>query len=200
MAIKLHNTASSDTEEFKPQVAGEVRMYHCGPTVYGPQHIGNLSMFVFTDILRRTLEYSGLDVKQVINFTDFGHLTSDADEGEDKMAQGLKREGLEPSVENMRKLGRKYAEIFKEDLSKLNIHTKGTAFPYASEYVADQIKLIETLEQKDFTYLTSDGVYFDTSKFPEYGKLGGLPGSELQARVSPNPEKKSKRLCPLEVQ
>lgn len=191
MAIKLHNTASSDTEEFKPQVAGEVRMYHCGPTVYGPQHIGNLSMFVFTDILRRTLEYSGLDVKQVINFTDFGHLTSDADEGEDKMAQGLKREGLEPSVENMRKLGRKYAEIFKEDLSKLNIHTKGTAFPYASEYVADQIKLIETLEQKDFTYLTSDGVYFDTSKFPEYGKLGGLPGSELQARVSPNPEKKN---------
>src|SRR3954468_15881160 len=89
-----------------------VRMYNCGPTVYGRQHIGNLSMFVFTDLLRRTLEYNGLVVKQVINFTDFGHLASDQDVGEDKMTKGLKREGLALTLENMRALGEKYAELF----------------------------------------------------------------------------------------
>jgi len=193
VTIKLHNTLSGKLEEFKPIRPGEVKMYNCGPTVYGIQHIGNLSMFVFTDILRRTLEYSGLSVKQVINFTDFGHLTSDADEGEDKMAKGLKNEGLSPTLENMRALAHKYGEIFLTDIKKLNVETRGTVFPYASEYVPDQIGLIKRLEEKGFTYRTSDGIYFDISKYPAYGKLGGLSESDTQARVSANPEKKHPR-------
>lgn len=193
MAIKLYNTLSGKLEEFEPIKSGEVTMYNCGPTVYDIQHIGNLSMFVFTDVLRRALEYSGLSVKQVINFTDFGHLTSDADEGEDKMARGLNREGLKPSVENMQKLGKKYAQLFLEDLFRLNVKTDGTIFPYASEYVADQIRLIKTLEEKMVTYEISDGIYFDTSKFPGYGKLGGLSESDTKARVSSNPEKRNPR-------
>ncbi len=191
MALKLHNTLTDKTEEFHPIDKTLVRMYHCGPTVYSIQHIGNLSMFVFTDILRRTLELGGWTAKQVINITDFGHLTSDADEGEDKMAKGLKREGLEFTLENMLALGKKYATIFFDDLSKLNINTEDTLFPYASDHVADQIELIKKLEEKGFVYLASDGVYFDTGKFPGYGKLGGLSDSDNQARVASNPEKKN---------
>src|SRR5438105_11149245 len=104
--LYFFNTLGGEKQEFKPHPhSKEVRMYNCGPTVYGRQHIGNLSMFVFTNILRRVLEYNCFKVKQVINFTDFGHLSSDADEGEDKMAKGLKREGLKPTLENMRALG-----------------------------------------------------------------------------------------------
>ena len=191
MAIKLHNTLTGKLEEFTSIRPNEVKMYNCGPTVYGIQHIGNLSMFVFTDVLRRALEYKAFAVKQVINFTDFGHLTSDADEGEDKMAKGLKRDGLLPSLENMQKLGKKYAEVFLDDLSKLNINTHETTFPYASEYVDEQIKLIKVLEGKGFTYKIDDGMYFDTSKFSSYGKLGGLSESLTQARVSPNQEKRN---------
>ena len=191
MAIKLHNTLTGKLEEFASIRPNEVKMYNCGPTVYGIQHIGNLSMFVFTDVLRRVLEYKGFAVKQVINFTDFGHLTSDADEGEDKMAKGLKHDGLFPSLENMQKLGKKYAKVFLDDLSKLNINTHKTTFPYASEYVGAQIKLIKVLEEKGFTYKTDDGMYFDTSKFVTYGKLGGLSESLAQARVSPNQEKRN---------
>jgi len=193
VAIKFHNTLTGKTEEFHPIDEIKVRMYHCGPTVYGIQHIGNLSMFVFTDILRRTLELGGWTAKQVINITDFGHLTSDADEGEDKMAKGLKKEGLEFTLENMLALGKKYGGIFLNDLSKLNIKTEGTFFPYASDYVVDQIDLVRKLEEKGFVYVASDGVYFDTGKFSGYGKLGGLSDSETQARVISNPEKKSPR-------
>ena len=189
MELKFHNTLSGKLEEFQPRTPDLVQMYHCGPTVYGIQHIGNLSMFVFTDILRRTLEYNNLNVKQVINFTDFGHLTSDADEGEDKMSKGLKTEGLSPTLENMHKLGRKYAKIFLADIAKLNVNTTGTIFPYASDYVQDQIELIKTLEGKHFTYKTSDGIYFDTGKFPKYGQLGGVSAFDTQARVTLNTEK-----------
>ncbi len=193
MSLKLHNTLSGKIEDFEPYNPKEVRMYHCGPTVYGVQHIGNLSMFVFTDILRRTIEYAGFKPKQVINFTDFGHLSSDSDEGEDKMAMGLKREGLAPTLENMKEMGRKYAEIFLGDIKSLNVKTEGTIFPYASEYVPDQIELIRKLEEKSFAYRTSDGVYFDTLKFPEYGKLGGLSDTNNEARVVENSEKKNPR-------
>ncbi len=167
MTLQVHNTLSGQVEEFVPLDPGVVKMYHCGPTVYGKQHIGNLSMFVFTDILRRTLEYTGYSVKQVINFTDFGHLTSDGDEGEDKMTKGLKREGLEA-------MGKKYGEVFKDDLKRLNIETTGTLFPSASEYVPQQIELIKRLEEKGFAYPGEDGIYFDTAQFPEYGKLGKI--------------------------
>src|SRR3989344_2686431 len=120
--LYLYNTLTKEKQEFtsiRPDKM--VRMYNCGPTVYGRQHIGNLSMFVFTDILRRALEFNNFNVRQVINFTDFGHLTSDQDEGEDKMTKGLKREGLALTMANMRSLGEKYAQLFLEDIRTLNI-------------------------------------------------------------------------------
>lgn len=191
--LRFHNTLSGTVDDFHPLEQGLVRMYNCGPTVYGLQHIGNLSMFVFTDVLRRSLIASGYEVKQVINFTDFGHLASDADEGEDKMSKGLRAEGLEPTLENMHRLGEKYASIFLEDIKKLNILTDGVAFPYASQYVPEQIKLIKTLEEKGFTYAGAQGVYFDTSKFPDYGKLGhiNLSGLKEGARIGENSERKN---------
>ena len=193
MAIKLHNTLTGEIEVFKPIKSGEVRMYHCGPTAYSIQHIGNLSMFVFTDILRRTLEYYDFKVKQVINITDFGHLTSDSDEGEDKMARGLKNEGLSPTLENMRVLARKYGQIFLEDIKKLNVNTDETIFPYASEYISDQIALIGILDEKGFAYRISDGIYFNIAKFVGYGKLSGLSELDTQTRTFPNLEKKNSR-------
>src|SRR3989338_5765194 len=168
-------------------------MYHCGPTAYSIQHIGNLSMFVFTDILRRTLEYYNFKVKQVINITDFGHLTSDSDEGEDKMARGLKNEELSPTLENMRVLARKYGQIFLEDIKKLNVNTDETIFPYASEYISDQVALIKILDEKGFTYRISDGIYFNIAKFAGYGKLSGLSELDTQTRTFPNLEKKNSR-------
>lgn len=187
MEIKLYNTLTGIKEKFLPINEMDVLMYNCGPTVYGEQHIGNLSMFVFTDILRRTLEYNDFKVKQVINITDFGHLSGenqgDADSGEDKMSKGLKREGMIPSLKNMRLLAEKYATIFFGDLERLNIDTKKIIFPYASNYIEDQIKLIEKLEEKGFSYQGNNGVYFDTKKFPEYGKLGNINISGLEEGV-----------------
>lgn len=190
--LQFHNTLSGLKESFTTIERGVVKMYNCGPTVYGPQHIGNLSMFVFTDILRRTLEYAGYRVKQVINITDFGHLTSDADEGDDKMMKGLKREGLTPTLENMRTLAEKYAGVFLNDIKKLNIETSGTQFPRASDYIPQQIEMIQTLEKKRFAYRAVGGVYFDTSKFPEYGKLGNIKLDSLKegVRVAVNEEKR----------
>lgn len=172
--IILHNTLSNVEEPFETLQPNIVKMYHCGPTVYGVQHIGNLSMFVFTDILRRTLEYAGYTVRQVINITDVGHLTSDADEGEDKMMKGLKRDGLAPTLENMKKLAEKYTTQFLKDIHTLNIRTEGTQFPRASEYIPAQIAMVKTLEEKGYAYRGKGGVYFDTAKFAEYGKLGNI--------------------------
>ncbi len=189
----FYNTLAGEKQRFYPAPhAKEVRMYNCGPTVYGRQHIGNLSMFVFTDVLRRTLEYNDLKVKQVINFTDFGHLTSDADSGDDKMTTGLKREGLALTLENMRVLGEKYANIFLEDIRLLNINPDHITFPRASDYIPAQIAMIATLGEKGYTYETKSGVYFDTSRFPEYGKLGNIDLSGLKegARVAADTDKK----------
>lgn len=190
--LRFHNTLTGKTEDFSTIEPGKVRMYNCGPTVYGTQHIGNLSMFVFTDILRRTLLSHGYTVQQVINFTDFGHLSSDADEGEDKMTKGLRAEGLEPSIENMHKLGEKYATQFLHDITLLNVETDGIQFPYASQYVPQEIKLVKTLEEKGYTYEGSQGIYFDTSKFPDYGKLGNvnIEGLREGARIGLVSEKK----------
>ncbi len=180
------NTLGGAKEEFLPPIHWkEVRMYNCGPTVYGRQHIGNLSMFVFTDVLRRTLEYNNFSVKQVINFTDFGHLVSDGDEGEDKMTKGLKRDGLAPSLENMRVLGEKYANIFLEDIRALNVQVDPITFPRASDFIPQQIAMIQTLGEKGYTYTTKSGVYFDSTRFANYGKLGNinLEGLKEGARV-----------------
>src|SRR3989344_1208992 len=145
----LYNTLTKEKDECTlPHHVRTVRMYNCGPTVYDVQHIGNLSAFVFADVLRRTLEYNGFSVKQVINITDFGHLTSDADEGDDKMSKGLRREGLALTLENMRVLAERYTAIFLEDLRKLNVDTERITFPRASDYITAQIAMVQTLEEK----------------------------------------------------
>lgn len=182
----LYNTLTKSKEAFHSTHVGAVRMYNCGPTVYDRQHIGNLSMFVFTDVLRRLLEYNGHEVKQVINITDVGHLSSDADEGEDKMSRGLAREGLSLTLENMRKLGETYANIFLDDLKTLNVETSRIEFPRASDYIAAQIAMIQTLVEKGYAYDIESGVYYDTARFAEYGALGGvdLEGLREGARVA----------------
>jgi len=192
--LYLYNTLSKSKEEFHlPPYAKAVRMYNCGPTVYGIQHIGNLSMFVFTDMLRRTLEFNAFPVMQVINFTDFGHLASDEDEGEDKMMKGLKREGLTPTLENMREMGKKYAGIFKDDLQRLNIDVEAITFPFASDYIPAQIAMIKTLEEKEYAYHGPNGVYFDTARFSAYGELGAidLKGLREGARVEADADKRN---------
>ncbi|MBI2065774.1 MAG: cysteine--tRNA ligase [Candidatus Zambryskibacteria bacterium] len=188
MAIKLHNTLTGKLEEFKPIKSGEVRMYHCGPTVYDYVHIGNLRAFLMADVIRRIFEYEGFEVKQVMNITDVG-IGGNNDEGEDKIIKGLKREGKVISMESMKELGDFYTERFKEDIEKLNIKMPHV-LPKASEHIPEQIKLIKTLEEKGFTYCTNDGVYFNVSKDSHYGKLGGV-GKELESRIESNAEKKN---------
>ncbi|KKW20137.1 MAG: Cysteine-tRNA ligase [Parcubacteria group bacterium GW2011_GWA2_51_10] len=191
LPLYLYNTLGGQMQKFSPPPhAHTVRMYNCGPTVYDVQHIGNLSMFVFTDALRRTLEYNGFQVKQTINFTDVGHLAGDnagdADEGEDRMTKGLKREGLPLTIESMRTLGERYSEIFIDDLRALNIDTSRIAFPRASDYISLDVAMIATLEEKGYAYRTKSGVYFDTARFPNYGKLGNinLEGQKEGARIA----------------
>jgi cysteinyl-tRNA synthetase len=189
VALKLHNTLTGKLEDFAPLSPGKVAMYHCGPTVYDYAHIGNLRSYVFADILRRTAEYLGFDVLQAINITDVGHLTSDADQGDDKMVKGLRREGLPLSLEGLRELADKYEAAFKEDLKALNVKTP-QHFPRATAYLADEIALVEELEKKGFAYKLEDGIYFDTGKLPDYGKLGGLtPLSEAENRVDASGKK-----------
>ena len=190
--LRLRNTLSGEVEEFKPLQDGVVKMYNCGPTVYGTQHIGNMRAAVFADTLRRTFITRGLKVQQVINITDFGHLTSDADEGEDKMSQGLKREGMEPTLENMRTLAEKYATEYFADIEALGLDIAHITFPRASDYINEQIALIQSLEQKGYAYPTQDGVYYDVSRFAAYGKLGqiNLSGLKEGARVEANSHKR----------
>lgn len=190
--LYLYNTLGKSKEEFQlPPHVRTVRMYNCGPTVYNIQHIGNLSAFVFADILRRVLEYNSFAVKQVVNITDVGHLTSDADEGEDKMSKGLRREGLELTLENMRALAERYTSVFLEDLKKLNINIEKIQFPRASDYIPAQIAMVQTLEEKVYAYRAEDGVYFDTSRFPGYGVLGGIGSERTQARVETKTSKRN---------
>ena len=190
MAIKLYNTLSGKNEDFIPVKPGEVSMYHCGPTVYDYVHIGNLRSFFLADIVRRVFEYEGFKVKQVMNITDVG-IGGNNDEGEDKIVQGLKREGKTISMGSMKELGNFYTERFKEDIAKLNIKSPDV-LPKASEHIAEQIELIKILEAKNFVYETDDGLYFDTSKDKNYGRLGGLSG-ELESRLSENSNKHNPR-------
>ena len=191
--IFFTNTLSGTKELFISQKPKIVTMYSCGPTVYGPALIGNLRAYVFSDTIARTLECVGYRVRRVINITDFGHLVSDGDEGEDKMTKGLRREKMELTMENMRILAERYTAIFLDNLEELNVDTKDITFPRASDYIAEQIVLIKTLEQKEYAYRTRDGVYFDTSRFPNYGKLGGINLSAQQenARIEQRREKRN---------
>ena len=190
--MQFYNTLTRTKEKFFPIDKNEVRMYSCGPTVYNYTHIGNLRAFVFSDILRRILHYEGLKVKQVMNITDIGHLSSDADSGEDKMTKGLLREGKELTLKNMRELAEFYAESFKKDLQSLNVKMPDGMY-FASDYVNEDVELIEKLGKKGYTYKTSDGIYFDISKMPNYGALWGgkRDWNKEGARVAKNSEKKN---------
>lgn len=170
----LTNTLSGKKELFVSQKPGIALLYTCGPTMYGPVHIGNLRSYVFSDTLARTLSAAGYRVRRVINITDFGHLISDGDDGEDKMTKGLRREHMEITMDNMRALAEKYTTGFIDDLAALNIDTGEIAFPRASDYIHEQIAFIATLEQKGYAYRTKNGVYYDTSRFSGYGQLGGV--------------------------
>ncbi len=185
--IKLFDTYTRSKRLFVPLESGKIKVYTCGPTVYDYPHIGNLRAYVFADILRRMFEFNGYDVTHVINITDVGHLASDADEGEDKVeasAREQKRSALE--------ITKFYAEIFKQNLISLNIESP-TVWSVATEHIAEQIALVERLEKLGYTYKTSDGVYFDTSKLSDYGHLGRLDinGMMFGARVEENREKRN---------
>jgi cysteinyl-tRNA synthetase len=193
MNIFLHNTLTGKKELFKPLKKGlfgkpKVGMYHCGPTVYNYPHIGNLRAYIFADTIKRLFKVSGYSIKQVINITDVGHLVSNADTGEDKMEKARQRE-----QKSAREIADFYTQVFFENLKDLNIDSTGTKFPKATDYIKEQIKIVETLEKKGFTYKTSDGIYFDTSKFPAYGKLGNinLGGIRDGERIGINDEKKN---------
>lgn len=190
-SIELFNTKGREKQVFEPLKEGQMKMYSCGPTVYDYVHIGNLRAYLLSDIVRRTFEYAGYKVLQVMNFTDFGHLTSDEDEGEDKMMKALRREGKELTMENMFALATTYIDAYQKDREAMNI-LKPHIMPRASEHVRGQMAYVETLLHKDYAYKTSDGVYFDTEKFPEYGVLGGS-ASEEHSRVGVSSEKKNPR-------
>ncbi len=185
--MKLYNTLTRKKEEFKPLKGKKVSLYSCGPTVYNFAHIGNLRTYIFEDILRRALEFNNYKVKQVMNITDVGHLTSDADSGEDKLEKGAKREG-----KTVWEIAEFYTKAFKQDLKDLNI-LEPHKWVKATDCIKDQIKFIKKLEKKGLTYKISDGIYFNTSKYPDYPKLAklNLEGQKEGARVEANNEKKN---------
>ncbi len=185
MKLYLYNTLTRKKEEFTPIRPPEVGLYTCGPTVYNYAHIGNLRTYIFEDILKRVLRYNGYRVKHVMNITDVGHLTGDRDMGEDKMEKGAAREG-----KTAWDIAEFYTQAFKRDIALLNI-IEPDIWVKATDTIGDQIDLIRALEAKGFTYQTADGIYFDTSKFKDYGKLSSQNLDALQegARVEKNPEK-----------
>jgi cysteinyl-tRNA synthetase len=185
--IRLFNSASRQVEPFTPLRAGEVRIYDCGPTVYDWQTIGNLYRYIVSDVQRRTFEYLGYRVKQVMNITDVGHIVGDVDEGEDRMMLAAKREGRDPES-----LARKYTEQFMADRARLNILAPHV-MPKATEHVPLMIDLIARLIDKGNAYVAADGVYFDITTFPGYGtRLAGESTDTLVAgaRVDVNPNKR----------
>ncbi len=189
ISMKIYNSLTRKKETFIPIEKGKVSLYHCGPTVYDYVHIGNLRSFMLGDFLRRTFEYLEYEVKQVMNITDVGHLVSDGDEGDDKMTKALKRKGKEITVENMLSAATQYADAFKNDLRALNVRTPHQ-IPRASEHIDGNIEMIKKLEKKGYVYQTTDGVYFDTAKMPEYGLLGGVNVDDGETRTGINTEKR----------
>ena len=175
MVLKLYNTLTRKKEIFKPLKDKRVGIYTCGPTVYWYPHIGNLRSYVFPDFLKKILTLQGYSVKHIINVTDVGHLVSNADEGEDKIEKTAKREG-----KTAKEISEFYLNIFKQDFKKLNL-SEPYVWSKATENIKEQIELIKKLEKKGYIYKTSDGVYFDTSKFKNYGKLAKLDVEGLKA-------------------
>ena len=187
MKFLVYNTLTGKKEEIIPIEEDKIRLYTCGPTVYNYAHIGNLRTYIFEDALKKSLEYIGFNVKHVMNITDVGHLESDSDTGEDKMALGASREKKTPW-----EIARLYEEAFFKDCQLLNI-VKPTVVCRATEHIEDMIKFIQILEEKGFTYIENGNVYFSIEKYPDYNKLANLSMDELEAgsRVDVDPFKKN---------
>ena len=182
----LHNTLTRVTQEFSPIDPGAVTLYTCGPTVYNYYHIGNLRNAVFNDTLRRALQGAGYNVLHVMNITDVGHLVSDADDGEDKLEKGAKREG-----KTLWEVAEYYTDCFKHDMAAMNVIPpngyKSSAYhdtyARATEFIPDQIKMVKRLLENGFAYITKQAIYFDISKSPDYGKLSGQTLSSKETAV-----------------
>jgi cysteinyl-tRNA synthetase len=185
--LKLFNTMGRKVVPFEPLESGKVRLYCCGPTVYNYAHIGNLRAYCFEDVLRRTLEYLGFSVNHVMNITDVGHLTGDGDAGEDRMTKSARETGKTPW-----EIAEFYTEAFFADMARLNIMTPGTVCK-ATGHIPEMIALIQRIEANGFTYVAGGNLYFDISKFPNYGKLALLSLDDLQAgsRIEVDKNKKN---------
>ena len=187
MGLDIHNSLTRRKEEFKPLQKGKVGIYVCGPTVYGHAHLGHAKSYVSFDILVRYLRYLGYSVTYVQNVTDVGHLTDDADEGEDKVAEAAKREKKHPMA-----LAEYYTRSYFEDMDELNC-VRPDISPRASGHITEQIDLVKMLLEKGYAYEVRGSVYFDVSKFKDYGKLSGRNTEEMLAgaRVEVSPDKKN---------
>ena len=187
MGLKLYNSLARSREEFKPLKKGQVGVYVCGPTVYGHAHLGHAKSYVSFDILVRYLRYLGYSVTYVQNITDVGHLTDDADEGEDKLVVAAKKEKKHPMA-----LAEFYTASFFEDMDKLGC-VRPDISPRASGHIIEQIELVKVLLEKGYAYEVNGSVYFDVSKFADYGKLSGRNVEDMQAgvRVEVSPDKKN---------
>lgn len=185
--MHFYNTLTGKLETFEPIKPGKVLMYNCGPTVYNFAHIGNLSSYLMADLLRRYLEYKGYEVKQVMNITDVGHLVADQDSGEDKMEKAAKEQKLDPI-----QVARKYEEAFHADRKKLRIKD-AFQYPRATEFIKEQLAMIIDLMKNGIAYETADGIYFDVTRFPDYGKLSKNKIEDLNAgaRVEVKDEKRN---------
>lgn len=187
--LKIYNTLTKKKEQFLP-LGATVKMYNCGPTVYDYAHIGNFRAYIFADLLRRYLEYSGLKVKQIMNITDVGHMTVDdvADgEGEDKIEKSAKKEHKTP-----KEVSEFYTDAFFADIKKLRIQ-QAFDYPKASEHIEEMIELVKKLIDSGYAYINNGSVYYDITKFPKYGKLSGNTIKKLMAgaRIEPHPDKKN---------
>ena len=184
--MKIYNTLTGKKEEFQPLKEGQASVYSCGPTVYAYAHIGNMRTYLFMDWLRRALKAGGYTLKHVMNVTDVGHLVSDADEGEDKMAETARRARLSPY-----EIAARYTDAFLVDLDALNIE-RPEIIPKATDHIPEMLEIVEGLCGKGYGYEISDGIYFDIGKFPGYGKLSRIDLDELRAgaRVELNEEKR----------
>jgi cysteinyl-tRNA synthetase len=187
MSFNVYNTMTGNKDEFVPYKEGKVGMYTCGPTVYNYAHIGNLRTYIFEDVLKKSLEYESYKVKHVMNVTDVGHLQSDGDEGEDKMALGASREH-----KTVWEIAKFYEDAFFDDCTKLNIK-RPTIVCRATEHIQDMIDFISKLQEKGYTYVSNGNVYFEIDKFEDYTKLANISIDELVAgsRIEIDPNKKN---------
>lgn len=184
--LKLYNSLTRSKEEFKP-FGDKVNMYSCGPTVYYFPHIGNMRAYLFMDNIRRVLKYNGYEINGVMNITDVGHLTSDADEGDDKMLVASQREHKSPW-----EIAKYYTDIFMEDAKRLNIDLPEHICP-ATSVINEIIEFVKGLLEKGYAYETSKGIYFDISKFKNYGQLSGkvIENDIAGARIDVDEEKRN---------